>query len=104
MAATLVNVSLWYLEGSMNNGMTQPVPSTVALDENVATPTVSTQTSAAPAGLASNAAWRIVPVDGAVYMNYGTNPTAAAGNVYISAGAEFWKTAYPNEKLAFLDA
>lgn len=104
MPATLVNVSLWYLEGSMNNGATQPVPSTVALDENVDTPTVSKQTTAAPAALAPNAAWRIVPVGGPVYMNYGANPTAAAGNTYLAEGTEFWKTAFPNEKLAFIDA
>lgn len=103
MAATLVNVTLWYMEGSMNNGATQPVVSTLIADESIATPTTSQQSAAAPAAMAANAVWRIVPVGDAVYANFGADPTAAAGNTYIAAGAEFWKTAFPGEKVAVID-
>jgi len=104
MAASSVSISLHYATAPMLTQGTLLVNGRAEAVDVITTPTTSSQSTAAPSGLADHAYWRILPLGGAVHVAFGTDPTADTSDMQVAAGAEFYIRAFPGEKVAVIDA
>jgi len=83
-----------------------PLAESVPLDEQTVTSTGTSAQSTVVSTSTTRAIWHIKAVDGAIWIKFGTNPTAASGDdIHLASGETYECAATTDaEKVAIIDA
>jgi hypothetical protein len=98
-------IALDRVRNGAGSGGTMPVPSSIPdVAELLNTTTTSAQATATAAN--TQQYWIVTAVDGNVWINFGTNPTAASGSgwLVINGTTREFSVTVTGEKIAGIDA